>query len=116
MLAFWVAWVMKDKHVFGITIARDSFYGFLTLGFMFGFWPVEKLWIAFATLAGASSANAPAPAPPPPVRRPPVSGLRSSLAICPRRFVARPLPHVRSTRRSRTPFVARPLVALHVVY
>jgi hypothetical protein len=58
LLAFFVAVFMKDSNVFGITVERGTFVGFFTLGVFFGFWPIEKLWAAFAKLAGFSETNA----------------------------------------------------------
>lgn len=62
VLAFIAAAILKDSNIFGITIQRGSFMGFLTLGFLLGFWPIEKLWTAFAKLAGLDRGGSNAPA------------------------------------------------------
>ena len=52
VLAFFIAGIMKDPNVFGITVEKGNFYGFFTLGIFFGFWPLEKLLQKFAEIAG----------------------------------------------------------------
>jgi hypothetical protein len=49
LIAFLVGMFLKDSTVLGIVIERGSLLGFATVGFMFGFWPVEKLWKAIAS-------------------------------------------------------------------
>jgi hypothetical protein len=55
ILAFFVAGIMKDPNVFGITVEKGSFYGFFTLGVFFGFWPLEKLLQKLAEIAGLTT-------------------------------------------------------------
>ena len=52
VLAFAAAILIQSKNVFGIEIQRDSLIGFLSLGFMFGFWPVDRLWRLFEVEQG----------------------------------------------------------------
>ena len=55
ILAFFVAGIMKDPNLFGITVDKGNFYGFFTLGVFFGFWPLEKLLQKFAEIAGINT-------------------------------------------------------------
>jgi hypothetical protein len=63
LLAFAAAFIIQDSKIFGVTIDRDSLFGFASLGFMFGFWPVERVWKMFGELGGKSgqseTANSP---------------------------------------------------------
>src|SRR5437870_1165308 len=52
-LAYLAAFIISSTEIFGIKIDKTSFLGFGTLGFMVGFWPVEKLWGMFQTQSGA---------------------------------------------------------------
>jgi hypothetical protein len=57
ILAFFVAGIMKDPNIFGITVEKGNFYGFFTLGVFFGFWPLEKLLQKLAEVAGLTNAR-----------------------------------------------------------
>jgi len=52
LLAFLLAILIKDSTVLGVTLEKGSFVGFFTLGFLFGFWPVDKLWVEVAKMLG----------------------------------------------------------------
>lgn len=47
LLAYLASIVITTSSVFGIQVDRTTLVGFFTLGFMIGFWPVEKLWGLF---------------------------------------------------------------------
>jgi hypothetical protein len=61
VLAFMAAVLIQSNNVFGIEIQKNSLTGFLFLGFMFGFWPVDRLWKLFETEHGPRATAPQAP-------------------------------------------------------
>jgi hypothetical protein len=57
LLAYLTSIVITTSSFSGIQIDKTTLIGFFTLGFMIGFWPVEKIWSLFQPSQGNQSVS-----------------------------------------------------------